>query len=73
MPNIQLRTGNTIYISVYEYYFKLKDEDMDLFFQSCEADNLGVLIEDPFSNKIQMGVLEKEAEEIPDEDSLLDI
>lgn len=50
MPNIQLRTGNTIYVSTYEYYFKLDEKDIDLFFQSCEADNLGIYIDNPFSN-----------------------
>lgn len=66
MPNIQLRTGNTIYVSTYEYYFKLEDKDIDLFFQSCEADDLGVYIEDPFSFKMARGRLKIEEEEIPD-------
>jgi len=60
MPNIQLRTGNTIYISVYEYYFKLSDEDMDLFYQMCEADNLGIQIDDPFSNRRFSGNVQEE-------------
>lgn len=49
--NIQLPTGKTITISCYEYFFALKDEDMDLFYQSCIADDLGTFIESPFCNK----------------------
>jgi len=67
MPNIQLRTGNTVYVSAYEYYFKLDDKDIDLFFQSCEADNLGIMIDNPFSNRIVMGTLDQETESIPEE------
>jgi hypothetical protein len=74
MPNIQLRTGNTIYISVYEYYFKLRDEDMDLFFQSCEADNLGIQIDNPFSDKRYSGMVEDEPTTTGDipEDSIVE-
>jgi len=73
MPNIQLRTGNTIYISVYEYYFKLKDEDMDLFFQMCEADNLGIQIDNPFSDRRHSSTVQDEetTAEIP-EDSIIE-
>lgn len=67
MPNIQLRTGNTVYVSAYEYYFKLDDNDIDLFFQSCEADNLGIMIDNPFSNRIVMGTLDEENNEISEE------
>ena len=67
MPNIQLRTGNTVYVSAYEYYFKLDDNDIDLFFQSCEADNLGIVIDNPFSNRIVMGTLDEEIDQIPEE------
>ncbi len=49
--NIQLATGNTITISVYEWLFILKDEDIPLFYQACMADDLGVYIDNPFSNK----------------------
>lgn len=56
--NIQLPTGATISISAYEYYFLLKDEDMDLFFQSCVADDLGIQINNPFSNKASFGKLD---------------
>lgn len=67
MPNIQLRTGNTVWVSTYEFYFKLDDKDLDLFFQACEADNLGIYIDDPFSNRIQMGTLDKDSDESPEE------
>lgn len=60
MPNINLPTGNTIYVSVYEYYFVLTDEQMEQFFQSCIADNLGVYIDNPFSNTGMTGKLEME-------------
>lgn len=60
MPNINLPTGNTIYVSTYEYYFLLPEEEVDEFYQSCIADNLGVYIDDPFSNKVAQGKLEVE-------------
>jgi hypothetical protein len=65
MPNINLPTGNTIYVTAYEYYFLLDEKDVDQFFQSCIADNLGVYIEDPFSNMASPGKLE--VDEIDDE------
>lgn len=65
MPNIQLDTGMTIWVSTFEYYFKLKDEDMELFFQSCKADNLGIYIDNPFSGSRFMGKIEEEKEDIP--------
>lgn len=58
MPNINLPTGNTIYVTVYEYYFLLSEEDVEEFFQSCIADNLGTYIDDPFSNRTMQGRLE---------------
>jgi hypothetical protein len=68
MPNINLPTGNTIYVSTYEYYFVLKEEDIDEFFQSCVADNLGAYIDDPFSNKMIYGKIEvDDIPEVPDE------
>lgn len=66
MPNINLPTGNTIYVSVYEYYFKLDEKDVDLFFQSCIADNLGIYIDDPFSNMRCEGKLDEEKDELED-------
>lgn len=53
--NIQLSTGNTIYISCYEYLFVLKDEDVELFYQQCIADDMGVYIDNPFSNRAMQG------------------
>lgn len=46
--NIQLPTGKTMSMTVYEYFFLLKDEDVELFYQSCIADDLGVNVENPF-------------------------
>lgn len=56
--NVQLSTGKTISISSYEYYFMLKDDDLDEFFQSCVADDLGTFLENPFSQRASMGKLE---------------
>ncbi len=56
--NIQLPTGKTISISVYEFFFLLKEEDIDGFYQSCMADDLGQHIESPFSNRAFQGRLE---------------
>lgn len=66
--NIQLPTGKTISVSVYEYFFILKDEEMDLFYQDCMADNLGEDINNPFSNRGSMGKIEIEEDEpdLPD-------
>jgi hypothetical protein len=70
--NISLPTGKVLSISVYEYLFLIPEEDVDLFYQSCIADDLGTIIEDPFSNKEYFGKLEiDEVSDIPDE--LLDI
>ena len=49
--NINLPTGNTITVSVYEWLFILREEDMHEFYQSCIADDLGVYIDNPFSFK----------------------
>lgn len=73
MPNISLPTGNVIYISTYEYFFVLKDEDMDEFYQQLIAENAGVPAPDnPFSNKASKGNLE-EVEELPEIEELPDI
>lgn len=61
---IQLVTGKTISVSCYEWLFLLKEEDVDDFYQSCIADDLGIDIENPFSNKIAHGKLE--VQEIPE-------
>lgn len=66
MINIQLPTGNTISVSTYEYYFILQDEDMDNFYQSCIADDLGTYIDNPFSNRVHSSKLEVDEEDIND-------
>lgn len=58
--NIQLPTGKTIYISTYEWLFILKDEEIDNFYESCIADDLGVIIENPFTLKTNSTTLEVE-------------
>lgn len=45
-------------MSVYEFLFVLKDDEVDLFYQSCVADDLGNFIEDPFADKSIKGKLE---------------
>lgn len=57
---LQLPTGNTITISVYEWLFVITDDQVPLFFQSCIADNLGEYIDNPFSARAPMGQLELE-------------
>lgn len=67
MPNISLPNGKVIYVSTYEYYFQLDEKDVDEFFQSCMADDLGSFADDPFSQRISLGKLEvEESEEFPD-------
>lgn len=58
MISIQLPTGKTIAISVYDYYFVLKEDEVDNFYQSCIADDLGEEINNPFSNKASTGKIE---------------
>lgn len=66
--NIQLPTGTTITMSVYEYFFLLDDKDVDLFYQSCIAENIGVYIENPFSNGYSLhSKIEVNVEDEPDE------
>jgi len=62
--NIQIPTGNTITISVYEWLFILKDEDVHLFYQDCMADDLGTYIDNPFSNKSAAIDIEEEEVEV---------
>jgi len=64
MPNISLPTGKVIYLSVLEYYFQLEEKNVDDFFQSCIADDLGSFVEDPFSLRIPQGKLE--VEDVPE-------
>jgi hypothetical protein len=68
MPNIQLPTGKTIYLSTYTFLFEIKDEEVDLFYQSCVADDLGSFIEDPFAGRSVLGLLEvDEPADLPEE------
>lgn len=62
MPNISLPTGKVIYLSVYEWLFMIEDKDIDLFFQSCIADDLGTFEDNPFSHKANPGKLEIDEE-----------
>jgi hypothetical protein len=74
MPNIQLATGKTIYVSSYEYYFGIDDENAESFFQSCIADDLGSFVENPFNNspvisgRLEIEVIEGTIEDIPEAD-----
>lgn len=58
--NIQLPTGMTINVSCYEYFFVLKDEDIDEFYQACIAENMGSFIDDPFHGCAEKGKIEFE-------------
>lgn len=62
MPNISLPTGKVIYLSVYEFYFQLEEKNVDEFYQSCIADDLGTFVDDPFSQRAAPGRLEVEEE-----------
>lgn len=64
MPNISLPSGKVIYLSVYEWLFQLDDKNVDEFYQSCMADDLGTYVDDPFSQRSYQGKLE--VEDIPD-------
>lgn len=65
MPNISLPTGKVMYLSTFEFYFKLEDKDMDEFYQSCVADDLGIYEDNPFSYRRVQGKVE-EIEQTPD-------
>lgn len=63
MPQISLPNGNVIYVSTYEFYFILKDEDMKEFYQYALAENLGIPSpEDPFSDKTFKSSIKEEDE-----------
>ena len=64
MPNISLPNGKVIYVSTYDYLFQLEEKDVDEFFQSCMADDLGHFVDDPFSQRVSPGKLE--VEELPE-------
>ena len=52
MPQISLPTGKVVYLSTYEYYFLLKEQDVDEFYQQLIADDAGIPApEDPFSSR----------------------
>lgn len=70
MPNISLPTGKVIYLSVYEFYFQLEEKNVDDFFQSCIADDLGSFVDDPFSRRVYQGRLEVE-ESSPDAEEMV--
>lgn len=72
MPNISLPTGKVIYLSVYEYYFQLEDQHIDEFFQSCIADDLGIFVDDPFSQRIQTGKIEVEETPETEDEAILE-
>jgi len=70
MPLIQIpQTGKTVYISTYDYYFGLKEDDMDEFFRTCTADDLGVFTDNPFSDLRVIG--KPEFEELPDFEEII--
>lgn len=62
MAIISLPTGKVMHISTYEWLFKLEEKDVDLFFQSCIADDLGIYEENPFAQRAGIGKLEIEDE-----------
>ena len=64
---INLPTGKTISVSSFEFYFILKEDEVDLFFQSCMADDLGEEIYNPFS-RMQTGRIELVEDEEEEED-----
>lgn len=65
--NIELPTGKTLQLSIYEFLFLLKDEDVDNFYQSAIADDLGTYVENPFSNRSTNAKLDvEEMSEIED-------
>lgn len=66
MMQLSLPTGKVISIPIYQWLFMLKEEDVDEFYQSCIADDLGIEIDNPFSNKIIHGKLEIEETIFPE-------
>lgn len=63
MPLIQLETGKTIFISAYQYYFELEDEDVEEFLKACVADDLGIYTDNPFSDAhLKKGMVEVKEE-----------
>ncbi len=70
MPNISLPTGKVIYVSTYDYFFQLDEKDVDEFYQSCIADDLGSFVDDPFSQRLHPGKLE--VEDLPEIEKLIE-
>ena len=68
MANISLPTGKVMYMSIYQYLFLLEDDDMDIFYQSCIADDLGTYIENPFSQRKPSRELDIDDDEHEEED-----
>lgn len=70
MPNVNLKNGKTIYIPAEQYYF-MTDEELEQFYQSCMADDLGEFVDHALSGKIPKGKVEsEEIPDIPDEDTI---
>lgn len=77
MGYFNLPTGKTIYISTYNLLFKtvdgkvvpVTDEEIAEFMQQCIADDLGEIIENPFTRMSSLSKLtiEEDDEYIPDE------
>lgn len=66
---ISLPNGKNLIISTYEFLFVLKESDVDSFYETCMADDMGVEIDNPFySTEKPTGFIYRE--EI--EDELLD-
>ena len=62
MAIISLPTGKVLYMSTYEWLFKLEEKDVHAFYQSCIADDLGTYEDNPFAQKAPVGKLEVEDE-----------
>lgn len=69
---IQLPTGKTLSISTYDFFFVLKEENVEEFFQSCIADDLGTEVNYPFSHRPNEGKLEFEETPYEPEDQDLE-
>lgn len=66
--NIQLSTGKTVSVSTYDWLFVLQEDAIEDFYKSCLADDLGVVVDNPFSNRGSSGIaIEEEIDEIPED------
>lgn len=68
---INLPTGKVIYVSVDDFLFRLKEEDVDQFYQSCIADDLGEYIDFPFASQAGNGSISLDDQEPPEDLRLL--